>query len=288
MSTPRTLTLAPGVARHDVTTSRGTFAALEARPAGPEHAAVLLVPGWTGSKEDFADLLVELAGAGYRALTVDQRGQYETAGGPDPAAYGLPELARDALSVARTLPTRPHLLGHSFGGLVVRAAALLDPAAIRSVTLLCSGPGALPAAGHELLRRLAASIDTLGLAATWQAKRAHDLAAAGVAAPPPEIEDFLRRRFLANSAVGLREKTLHLVREPDRCAELAATGLPLHVCYGTLDDSWPAAVQADMADRLGASRTVLDGLGHSPAVEDPTATAAALLAFWTPLDALAG
>ena len=50
--------------------------------------------------------------------------------------------------------------------------------------------------------------------------------------------------------------------------------------YGVDDDAWPTYVQQDMADRLGAQRVVIDGAAHSPAVEKPAPTAAALIDFW--------
>ncbi|MDQ1722479.1 MAG: hypothetical protein QOI26_2213, partial [Pseudonocardiales bacterium] len=55
--------------RTDFTLPSGTIAALDnsdALPARP-RPVVLLVPGYTGSKEDFLPLLRPLAEAGYRA-----------------------------------------------------------------------------------------------------------------------------------------------------------------------------------------------------------------------------
>ena len=43
-------------------------------------APVLLVPGYTGSKEDFIAVLAPLAAAGHEVLAIDQRGQYESPG----------------------------------------------------------------------------------------------------------------------------------------------------------------------------------------------------------------
>jgi pimeloyl-ACP methyl ester carboxylesterase len=68
--------------------------------------------------------------------------------------------------------------------------------------------------------------------------------------------------------------------EPDRVADLAAVGIRTLVLYGVDDDAWPPAVQAEMAARLGAPTVVVDAAAHSPAVENPAATAAALLDFW--------
>ena len=85
---------------------------------------MLLLPGWTGSKEDFTHLLPHLASAGIAATSVDQRGQYETPGADDDD-YSLSGLAADAAEIASAAWDGPsHLLGHSFGGLVAQTAAV--------------------------------------------------------------------------------------------------------------------------------------------------------------------
>jgi alpha-beta hydrolase superfamily lysophospholipase len=46
----------------------------------PDGRRVVLVPGATGSKEDFRRVLPLLAAAGYRAESFDLAGQFESAG----------------------------------------------------------------------------------------------------------------------------------------------------------------------------------------------------------------
>jgi len=85
----------------DIETSRGGFAALEAFPGSgiSERGPALLVPGFTGSKEDFIAVLQTLAGAGRRVLALDLRGQYETPGPDDASAYSCAELGADVAAV---------------------------------------------------------------------------------------------------------------------------------------------------------------------------------------------
>src|SRR2546428_2518034 len=83
--------------RRDFAIPSGPIAALDIGPVtgtAPRHPA-LLVPGFTGSKEDFAPILLALAAAGHRAVSIDQRGQYESRGPDDPSAYSLDALATD-------------------------------------------------------------------------------------------------------------------------------------------------------------------------------------------------
>ncbi|RYJ04640.1 MAG: alpha/beta fold hydrolase, partial [Actinomycetales bacterium] len=131
MSTPTTLALPDGVVPIVVDTSRGSFAAHTVRVAEP-RGHVLLVPGWTGSKEDMTQVLPLLATAGLDATAYDQRGQHETPG-TDHDDYSLHGFGADAVAVGRAVSSTPaHLLGHSFGGLVAQWAVLADPSAWRT------------------------------------------------------------------------------------------------------------------------------------------------------------
>jgi pimeloyl-ACP methyl ester carboxylesterase len=265
-----------------IRTHRTETAALVAGTSA-EDPSVVLVPGWTGSKEDFVALLAPLAEAGWHALAIDQRGQHETRGSDREGDYSMSALADDLLAVSAEVGGGPvHLVGHSLGGLVARAATIAEPEAVASLTLLCSGPGPQPGERHFLLKAMADAIPAIGLPATWQAKRAYERSQ-GVPEPLPEIEQFMELRFLNNHPVSLREMTLHLTRAPDDLEALAATGVPVLVAFGAADDGWPTALQRDMADRLGAPLAVIDGAGHSPAAERPEQTVATLAQFWATL-----
>jgi pimeloyl-ACP methyl ester carboxylesterase len=270
--------LPDGVRPLSLTTSRGAFAALTAGGGPP----AVFVPGWTGSKEDYSAILAPIAEAGYRGIAIDQRGQFETAGSDDRAAYTLEALGEDLLAVIAASGGRAHVVGHSFGGLVTRAAAIAEPRAVVSVTLLCSGPAALPPQVHPLLHTLADAVEDAGLASAWKAKRAHDLAN-GTPEVPPDIEAFLEQRFVANHPVSLAAITRLLTTATDQVAELQAAGVPVQVAFGADDDGWPLDAQRGMAARLGASVHEIAGAGHSPAVDQPDKTAKVLAEFWPPL-----
>jgi pimeloyl-ACP methyl ester carboxylesterase len=284
MSTPTSLELPEGTRRSTVETARGQFAALDAMPAaGPcELGTALLVPGYTGSKEDFTAILGQLAAAGRRVIAVDQRGQYQTAGPDDPDAYDARELGADvAALVAATQAT--HLLGHSFGGLVVREA-VLGGCAPASLTLLSSGPATLPGPRAEELHFMLNYLDgtataDLGakVAEVWHGVLKPEAVAAGVTG---QIVAFLEERMLANNPTGLVTMATQLLKAEDKTAALAARNIPTFVLYGEEDNAWPTGQQREMAGVLNAERTCIPCAAHNPNVEAPATTAHALTKFW--------
>ena len=320
MSTPTSLDLPGGVRRTTIQTSRGAFAALAAAPASGvcEREAALLVPGYTGSKEDFLAILDLLADGSRQVIAMDMRGQFDSPPADDQDGYSAAALGADVAAVIHATGAR-HLVGHSYGGLVAREAVLAgaaladggglaDGAAladggglagadleVESVTLMSSGPGALNGPRAREVRLLLSSLgvtddsipdrDTLaaGIAEIWHARLEPQAIAAGVPAP---MVAFLGRRMLSNDPTGLVLMARHMLTAPDRTAELAALDqLPMLVIYGEDDNAWSPAAQEKMARRLNARRVCIPGAVHSPSVEAPATTAAALTQFWDATEA---
>lgn len=251
--------------------------------ASGARPTVLLVPGYTGSKEDFAPLLDPFSDLGYRAVAMDQRGQHESPGIADPRAYTMDALAADVLSVIDHLGGSVHLIGHSFGGLVCRAAVIAQPTAVTSLTLMGSGPAAIAGQRRETIELLEPVLAAGGTPAVHAMVEQRATAEPGWRQTPVALRAFLRRRFLASHEVGLQAMSIALRTEPDRVAELAAAGIPILVTFGAADDAWPPAVQREMAARLGARLAVIPDAVHSPAVENPAATLRTLTDFWAAL-----
>lgn len=272
----------PGAAPRPFDLPGGPLAAWEvAAAAHGDRAPVVLLPGFTGSKEDFRDVLTPLAAAGHRVLAYDQRGQFASPGPDDAAAYTVEALAGDLLSLLDALGAGPvHVVGHSFGGLVARAAALKRPEAVRSLVLLCSGPAGLTGPRVEMLPLMRPVIEQGGMPALVEAVDALNAGDPRWLALPVAVQQLLRRRMLASSATGLLAMAEALTGEPDLVAELRASGVPVLVCHGEGDDAWAPAVQRDMAARLGAAYVVVPDALHSPAVENPAATVEALTSFF--------
>ncbi|MBS2551366.1 alpha/beta fold hydrolase [Catenulispora sp. NL8] len=311
MSTPPFVDLPPHTQAIQLPTAGGPLAALRATP--PEGVSrqgiAVLVPGYTGSKEDFIAVLAPLAQAGYEAVAIDQRGQNESAGPEDPKAYTLPRLAADLGDVLDALSdttghanaatdadtgtgtgtdtgtnadgaARIHIMGHSFGGLVAREYALARPTRVRTLAILDSGPAAIPGRSAEQAKLLVAAASFMTSAEIW-AEMQKMAAAEGAPGHPDEcVRDFLQRRFEHNDTGMLVGMGTAILSATDRTAELAAAGLPILVAAGAGDDAWPVGLQKEMATRLGADFVVIEDAAHSPAAENPAVTAKVLADFW--------
>jgi pimeloyl-ACP methyl ester carboxylesterase len=265
-----------------VTVPGAELAALRAQPAEPVGACAVLLPGYTGSKEDFSALLDPLCSAGLSVLALDLPGQYESPGPvreddylPDPLGRTIAALVVELVSGGEQVL----LLGHSYGGLVARSAVLAG-APVTGLVLLDSGPGGLPPGQRRAL--LDATEPIMRAEGIETVQRLLD-ARNGII-EPPELAALLRTRFLRSSTVGLLGMATGLRTEPDRVDELAAAlrtnAIPCLVAFGESDDAWPVAVQRDMAAGLGAAVAMIPGAAHSPSTENPQALLDVLLPTW--------
>jgi pimeloyl-ACP methyl ester carboxylesterase len=246
--------------------------AVELYEPAQRRGDALLIHGYTGSKEDFAEVGPLLAARGYRVVTSDNRGQHESAHSRRDDAYTIQSLARDAIALADHFALeRPHLLGHSFGGLVAQRAAVMMPGRWASLTLFCTGPH-----GRYGLPDLTDIIDVL---ATHSMQEAWDPVRDAEARKSGRY-DLLKRRWAASDPRSVVTHARHLLDEPSIVDQVHATGLPVHVVYGENDDAWPLAMQDQMARDLDAPVTVIADAGHCPNEDRPERTAEVIAEFW--------
>lgn len=259
------------------------IAALRTKENG--KAVVLLVPGYTGSKEDFAPLLDPIAAGGFRAVAIDLPGQFESRGPDDESAYLPAPLGQVVAEVVESLAAEGKpvlLLGHSYGGLVARAAVLAG-ANVAGLSLMDSGPSALP----DGARRAALSdgeplLRTEGIEAAYRVRERMNERFPSWTSLPAELKAFLRRRFVSSIPAGLLGMADGLRYEPDLVASLAEAlgSRPSLVVAGEGDDAWNVPSQRDMAARLGAAFAVVPNAAHSPNTENPLALLDILLSTW--------
>ncbi|WP_433713877.1 alpha/beta fold hydrolase [Nocardia sp. CA-084685] len=261
----------------------GTLAAWESVPPHDieMRGTVLLVPGFTGSKEDFEAMLPILSAAGFRCVAYDQRGQWQSDGPDDVSGYTMADFADDLIVVADQISndTPIHLVGHSFGGYVARAALAAHPDRFRSLTLLASGLSStcdITFAPPQLVVQL---IESGGQQALWE-----QMSRAMAALVPPAKLEFLRNRIFTTKKANLVGIMRVMEGSTDATAALRACGLPILIAYGNSGDLWPPSVHERYAEELGARTAVYDGVGHVPNEQRPAHVCADLVDFWTGID----
>lgn len=288
MALSRSLTRHPDLTPFALSVGDAELAAIEVQPQAAAAATALLLPGFTGSKEDFLPLLPLLATHGIRAVAVDLRGQYESAHAPEESGYSVPALAADIVAAIAALGDGPvHLLGHSFGGLVAQQVGRAAPELLTSLTLLCSGPGQLPpGARMDDANLLIATLPNVTLEQAWAIKVQREQEA-GQAPDAEDVEAFLQTRWLTTSRESYVVMAQAMVdaEDPygplDSLAEALGRGCtPVLVARGQDDDAWTRDQQIEMAQRLDARFVEIPDAAHSPAYEAPQATADVLTEHW--------
>jgi pimeloyl-ACP methyl ester carboxylesterase len=230
----------------------------------PGDPRVVLIPGVTGSKEDFYLLAPILVAAGYHVQSFDLAGQYESAEAGPPAGerYTYDLLVADVVAFLRD-GAPAHVLGYSFAGILAQLALVRHPELFRSLTLLTAPPE--PGQSFRGVRiigwlswfatpHLGASLMIWGIVTNKNRVSESRLA-------------FVRSRFALTRRSSVDDIVCLMKHVPDVRAEVAASGVPLLVVTGQ-HDLWPTHLHAANAKALGA-RFAVYRTGHSPCETAP-------------------
>jgi pimeloyl-ACP methyl ester carboxylesterase len=213
--------------------------------------SVVLVHGSLASGADEWPAQRPLADEGFRLLVLDRRGY-----GRSPEVRGEDYL-RDADDIAGLMGNGAHLVGHSYGGLGVMFAAARRPDATLSLTLL--EPGAFSMGQqHPAARTLVADVRRL-----WDQDLPDEDWVVRFLTAVGSDPDALPSELIA-AAVPLAP-VLRQGRRPWEAElplpELASARFPKLVVSGGHSAGFDAICD-DLAERIGASRTVVSGAGH--------------------------
>lgn len=255
--------------------NRGVRLAYDISGAGPD---LLLIAGTSADRALWAQVRPALSEK-FRTIAFDNRDS--GASSASPKDYGIGDLVDDTVAVLDAAGSeRPHVLGHSLGGMIAQELALAHPERVATLTLANSWArrDTYVTSVFELARDLSLSIkdEALRLRAIYfmalgvPALRTFPLA--GV------VEQVLAAGPTQSRQAVVRQWQIDL--DADTLDRLPAIKAPTHVIWSTGDKLLPEPHGRDLVQGISnAVETVMEGIGHAPMIEDPAAFAAAVLGF---------
>jgi 3-oxoadipate enol-lactonase len=163
------------------------------------------------------------------------------------------------------------LVGNSMGGVVCQLLAARHPQRLGGLVLVSTGAFAKDPAGA----RVAAEHHAV---ARWDHAEARPYVERFFVQPPADLEPYVEAALQATAAA--RSATTRSSAELDLRPELPAIAVPTLIIQGGSDANRTPADGALMASLIpDAELHVIDGVGHTPMLEDPRAFTALFHAF---------
>lgn len=232
-----------------------------------EGPRVLLVHGSLATGNDEWQAQRSLGEQGYQIVVVDRRSY-----GRSPAARGE-DFLRDADDIVELMGSGAHLVGHSYGGLGVMFAAAQRPDATLSLTLLEPGAFAL-GQHHPDARALLTDIRNLWREdlpdKEWVVRFLKTVGSDAI--PPDLLAAALPLVPVCREGRAAWEAELPI-------SELAAATFPKLVVSGGHHAGFEAICD-DVAERIDATRMVIEGAGHEVQFTGPPLNEA-LVSLWS-------
>jgi pimeloyl-ACP methyl ester carboxylesterase len=241
---------------------------------GPRDAPALLLIHGTASSLRSWDLTAPLLTESHRVIRIDLLGCGRSAK-PDGASYAVADQAhRVAAALDQLGVERAVVVGHSSGGMVATALAEQRPELVTAIALVNTGPGMAAFVAEEIV---SGPVHWTDLTDEALRRLLSPAFGADFEIPQPFVDEF-RHIDLQVYAATSQAASAYLEKQtlPER---LALLGKPLLVIFGAADRRWRPASAADYHTVPGATVEMLPGIGHTPILEDPRRTAAAVLAF---------
>jgi pimeloyl-ACP methyl ester carboxylesterase len=252
--------------------------------AGAGGRPLLLLHGFTGAKEDFADWLEPLAVAGWHVVAPDLRGHGSSAKPAREDAYSIDRFAEDVLGLADALGwDRFTLLGHSMGGMIAQEVALRVPRRLDALILMdtSSGPVGIDPAMLEAALHVVRSrgMDALADLLVGRPGPLDTPASRRVLAERPGFAEESERKLRACSPAMYAAMATEITGRADGLSRLADLEVPTLVLVGEQDEPFLEPSRRLRDTIPGARLVVIPDAGHSPQFEAPEAWWAALTTF---------
>jgi pimeloyl-ACP methyl ester carboxylesterase len=240
---------------------------------------IVATPAILDLRSELRYLVPLLVDAGFRVVTIDQRGMGETSG--EWPEYSSTPMARDLIALIRHLDSGPAVIyGTSNGAAAGVYMAAEEPELVRGLVL--AAPFVRDGKMSWIQRRLTGIMRIpfltlpiyMSYFAKWEPRQ-------------PRVADFDQQvaKLKANLSEPSRRGVVraYIFQQTHREAEarLGQVRVPSLVIMGTGDVDWPdpEAEAKWIVSRLGSELLLLDGAGHHPHVEYPREVAAAVIDF---------
>ncbi len=238
---------------------------------------VIFLHGLGAGARSFAPQIASFAAAGYQPIALDLPG-YGARAPVD--AMSFEAIAEDVeFTIAKGGLTKPVLVGHSMGGMLVQTMLRRKPDAYAAAVLSCTSPAFGNPAGDFQKKFVADRLAPLEAGKTM-ADVAVD-AANNMMGPnaDPAGRDVFIEAYAMTSAETYRAAVKCLVTFDER-ANLGAIKVPVLCLAAEYDRNAPAPVVEKMASKIpGAYYFCLVGRGHLPNVEAPAEFDGAIFNF---------
>jgi pimeloyl-ACP methyl ester carboxylesterase len=235
-------------------------------PRASEALPLVLVHGFTGHRDDFAEVRPALA-HDRRVVAPDLRGHGDSGRTGRADDYTFERAVDDLLGMVDALGiARCHWLGHSMGGMVALRLALARPERVASLIALSTAPAAPEGLDPAGLERAAAIARGEGMEALQRRVEAR-----GRRHPDPTLAGWAERYWLHHRTryaamdpaayAGFARAMLEQTPIDERLGEIR---VPCLIAVGEHDRAFLPGADRLEAGLRDATRVTLAGAGHHP------------------------
>ena len=250
-----------------MTTLTHDATALHLVQAGPEGSTPIVLLHSAGLDLTFWDRQIVALGADHRLISLDLPGHGESpTHSSDWHGRRIAETISNQLATLNT--DGVHLVGMSFGGALAQQIALLDPARVRSLTLIDTG-ARFSEPARAAMRARAAAVRANGVTAVVPGLIDHWFLASTVRDRPDLIARATRTLLRQDPEVHAAMWEL-MANDYDISDQVGSIACPTLVIVGEHDSSSPVATSQQLRDLIpNATLRVVPNAAHLSAIERP-------------------
>ena len=243
--------------------------------SGPAAAPVVVLHHPLATNMSFWDEATAALSPKYRVLRFDARGHGQT--DATKAPYSLSGLAHDVVALMdHAAIRRAQFVGLSMGGMVAQYLALDHAARFSSITI-CASSSKVAADMRHLWKDRVVAARKHGMKAQVEPALGRWLASAS--RTKPELIARCTKMILSTPVEGYAG-WCGAIEQLDMTDKLSGIKLPVRILVGAEDVGTPPAASETIQRHIpGSELSILPGVAHMLAIENPTSFHAALLPF---------